>query len=117
MLLRDDPAVLAVPRRAEPDEGTIDFTPAGAGLYRMISAEWLGPDWEDELRASHGYYWEEHYYAESEAAFDDLYQFGRVRRDAIRSRRVVPIGPWCVSWWERFPSGFRLELECGTDEP
>jgi hypothetical protein len=33
--------------------------------------------------------------------------------DVVRARRVVPIGPWCVYWWERFPAGYRLELELG----
>ena len=32
----------------------------------------------------------------------------------VRSARVVPIGPWCVSWWEQFAAGFRLELEVGS---
>ena len=74
-LLRNDPATLALPKTARyhPDEcrlgsdpsrpgklvplpaspeqryGEIDFSPAGAALYRMISAEWLGPDWEVDL--------------------------------------------------------------------
>ena len=30
-----------------------------------------------------------------------------------KSARTFPIGPWCVYWWERFTSGYRLELTFG----
>ena len=138
-LLRDDPVLLAVPRIAEnrPREccyaidplrlgkllalpmpasrrwGEIDFSPSGAALYRMISAEWLGPDWEDNLNVSRGYYWEEHHYCEAEEGFEGIVQKHVAKGDVVRASRVVPIGPWCVHWWERFPSGYRLELELG----
>ena len=136
-LLRDAPVFLAVPQIAEnlPHEcyyaidplrpgnllpkpmpatrrwGEIDFSPSGATLYRMISAEWLGPDWEDALVVSHGYYWEEHHYSESDEGFERVVQEHIAKGDVVRTRRVVPIGAWCVYWWEQFPAGYRLELE------
>jgi hypothetical protein len=138
-LLATDPALLALPRTAEgrtreccsdidplrPGQlrpapptaaywlGWIDFTPAGAMLYRMTSAEWLGPDWEDDLVVSWGYSWEEHHYCETDEGFDRIAQEHTDKGDIVRTRRVVPIGPWCVYWWERFPAGYRLELELG----
>jgi hypothetical protein len=138
-LLAADSALLALPRTAEgrpreccynvdpmwpgrlrpiplPDAyrlGRIDFTPAGAALYRMTSAEWLGPDWEDDLIVSRGYYWEEHHYSETDEGFDHIVQEHVAKGDVVRARRVEPIGPWCVYWWERFPAGYRLELELG----
>jgi hypothetical protein len=114
LLLRNEPALLAVPEAAAVKSGDFDFSPTGAALYRMISAEWLGADWEDCLCVSNVYYWEEHHYSEDEAGFDD--RNGCMNPDTVRARRVVPIGPWCVYWWERFPSGFRMELECGEDQ-
>jgi hypothetical protein len=138
--LREDPTVLAVPRIARlephaccyrpdphqpdrlipeptPDDhiyGEIDFAPSGANLYRMISAEWLGPDWEDHLRVANGYYREEHRYCESEGGFRDIVPEYQARGENVQAVRVVPLGPWCVSWWERFPNGFRLEIEVGS---
>jgi hypothetical protein len=138
-LLRNDPVFLAVPKTAEirPDGcsyvidparpgqlvpvpqsaesrwGEIDFSPAGAILYRMISAEWLGPDWEDDLSVSRGYYWEEHRYCEAEEGFQGIAQEYLAKGEVVRASRVKPIGPWCVRWWDRFPSGYRLELELG----
>jgi len=47
-LLRDEPARMPVPSEVG-GPGEIDFTPCGAALYRMIAAEYLGPDWEDGL--------------------------------------------------------------------
>jgi hypothetical protein len=41
------------------------------------------------------------------------YAIDPLRYGVIRARRVGPIGPWCVCWWERFSAGFRLELELG----
>ncbi len=142
-LLSDDPVVLAVPRiaqnrprvcgynidpvrpcklwalpmRASDRWGEIDFSPSGASLYRTISAEWLGLDWEDSLSVSRGYYWEEHHYCEAEDGFESVVQEHVAMGDVVRARRIVPIGSWCVHWWKRFPSGYRLELELvGSDQ-
>ncbi len=136
VLLRNDPVLLAVPDTAElfhctgygidpANPGTlvllpiptgngwgeIDFTPAGADLYRAISAEWLGADWEDDLAVSKEYYREEHRYCEAEEGFAGIVEEYTAKGEVVRARRVVPIGPWCVHWWERFPSGVRLELQ------
>src|SRR5262249_14591785 len=66
-LLRDEPALLPAPETTKAKEGEFDFTPAGAAVYREISGQWLGPDWEDRLYVSNCYYWIEHLYAEAEA--------------------------------------------------
>ena len=134
-LLRSNPALLALPGTAElrlnggtyaRDEeglpisagylwGAIDFSPAGAALYRMISAEWLGPDWEDKLSVSNAYYCEEHRYCESDEGFEFIVREHMAAGGRVRDRRIVPTGPWCVYWWEPFPSGYRLELELEKD--
>lgn len=77
----------------------------------MISAEWLGANWEDDLRVARGYEWEEHRYCRSAEGFPGIADEHRTRGDVVRAGRVVPIGPWCVWWWDRFPEGYRLELE------
>lgn len=138
-LLRNDPALLAVPKTAElrpaglcylegPDHpghmvpspalpesrwGEIEFSPTGAALYRMISAEWLGPDWEDGFLATKRYSWEEHHFCESEEGFHQEIQEHIANGFTIEASRLEPIGPWCIRWWDRFPSGYRLELEIG----
>jgi hypothetical protein len=33
--------------------------------------------------------------------------------EVVRASRLVPIGPWCIRWWQRYPAGYRLELEIG----
>jgi hypothetical protein len=80
----------------------------------MISAEWLGPDWEDALNVSNQYYWEEHLYCDSIEGFEEVWREHRQRGALFLSSRIVPLGPWCVSWWKRFSSGYRLELELCT---
>jgi hypothetical protein len=97
-----------MPMSAESRWGEIDFSPAGATLYRMISAEWLDPNWEDDLHVSNTYHWEEHRYCESAAGFEYIAQEHVAKGAIIRASCVLPIG---VYWWERFPRGYRLELE------
>ncbi len=111
--LRDGTAAVLVPREAHRCLGEIEFTPKGATLYRMLAADWLGPDWEDRLVVTHEYYREVHYYCECEEGVLDAAQREELGEETIRACRIVPIGPWCVYWWKRFSAGFRMELEIG----
>jgi hypothetical protein len=45
--------------------------------------------------------------------FPRIVQEHMARGEVVRACRVVPIGPWCVAWWETFSAGYRLELELG----
>lgn len=137
-LLASDSAVLAVPKtaRLEPDvlcnhfvtdrsdgvselelhptqgrAGEIDFTPVGAALYRMICREWLGRDCENDLYVSNCYYREEHRYCEKEIGLRWIAEGYMAEGFDVHVRQVVPIGPWCVYWWKRYPAGYRMELE------
>jgi hypothetical protein len=112
-LLRNDPALLPVPSKVESNEGEIDFSPDGAALYRTVAAEWLGPTWEDGLRVGKAHYWEVHRYCETEEGLQGIVQKHEDRGEIVRASRVVPIGPWCVYWWERYPAGYRMELQIG----
>jgi hypothetical protein len=110
-LLREEPAIM--PIAPEWAQNTIHFTPSGAALYRMIAAEWLGPAWEDEIHVNMESYREEHRYCETEEGLQAALQEYADREENVRASKVVPIGPWCVHWWNRFPRGYRLELQLG----
>ncbi len=94
---------------------SINFMPSGAALYRMLAAEWLGPTWEDEIQVcvSTETYREEHRYCETEEGLRAVLQECADRQENVRTSKIVPIGPWCVQWWKRFPRGYRLELQVG----
>jgi hypothetical protein len=111
-LLRDEPALMPVATEVG-GRGEIDFAPCGAALYRMIGAEWLGSDWEEDLTVWKESYREEHRYCEAQEGLRGILQKYADAGEVVRASKVVPIGPWCVYWWERFPSGYRLELEIG----
>ncbi len=76
-------------------------------------AEWLGQDWEDELDVTKPRFREVHFYCDSEEGFQNVVAEWTVRGDIAHAVRVIPIGPWCVRWWDRYESGFRMELEVG----
>ncbi len=109
-LLRNEPTLLPLPSATECQLGCVDFTQRGADFYRMVAADFLGPDWEAGLYSCKEYYWEEHHYSESEA---DLRAIAKQPRDSgkVIASEIIPIGPWCVLWWDCFPAGFRLELK------
>jgi hypothetical protein len=112
-LLSIDPTFLAVPGEVQSRLGEIDFTPWGAVLYRTIAAECLGPDWEDALSVWKESYREEHHYCEAEESLRGIAEEHVAKGEIVLASRIVPLGPWCVKWWESYPSGYRLELEIG----
>jgi hypothetical protein len=111
-LLREGPTVMSVASEIG-DWGEIDFTLSGANLYRMIAARWLGSLWEEDLRVWKETYREEHRYCEAVEPLRDIAQNYMTGGGIVRASKLVPLGPWCVFWWERFPRGFRLELKIG----
>ncbi len=112
-LLRADAAVMPVPFEPERHWVEFDFTVEGAQLYRMVSAEILGPEWEDGLAVEDTYYREEHRYCTTKEGLATVLQEYSESHETPKSVRTVPIGSWCVHWWQRFRSGYRLELTFG----
>ncbi len=115
-LLRTAPALVPVPDEVIRYPGTVDFTPGGAALYRMISAEWLGAGWEDEIEVWREYYREEHRYCETKEGLRKITEEYELSREDVRESKIVPIDAWCVYWWKRFPRGYRLEMKIGDLE-
>jgi hypothetical protein len=110
-LLRDRRTV--VPLRDEVGSlGDLDFTASGSELYQTICIEWLGQEWVNDFRVWKEYYREEHQYCEKAEGLEGI-EADVAAREVVRDCKLVPIGPWCVRWWERFVSGYRLELKIG----
>jgi hypothetical protein len=109
-LLRAEPAEAAGGEEG-PDDGDIDFTPAGAALYRRVTTECVGPGWEDGLHACKELFREEHHYSVAEEGLREDAAEWAARGAVVR---LLPLGPWCVTWWQRHPAGFRLEVEVST---
>jgi hypothetical protein len=87
----------------------------GARLHCTIMAEWLGADREDDLEVSNTDFREVHAYDESTGGFERVAEEDQVWRN-IRSHRIKRIGPRRVSWWKRFPSGYKLEFQIGNPD-
>lgn len=112
-LLRVDPTRMPVCFDPANSVGEIDFTSEGAVLYRMISAEIFGRDWEDGLVVEASYFREEHRYCATEVGLEAVRQVYAESGQIPTTIRTTPIGPWCVYWWERFCDGYRMELTFG----
>lgn len=113
-LLVADSAHMPVPFNPLDYEGeAVDFSNDGALLYRMMSAEIFGENWEQGLFVEDTYFREEHRYCATKeglkAVKDEYADSGEIPT----SIRTVSIGPWCVYWWERFSTGYRMELTFG----
>lgn len=111
-LLQTEPAVMPIALTWA--LRSLHFTPSGAARYRGLAAEWLGPAWEDEVTVSQQSYREEHHYCETEEGVQAALQKYACRQEEVLASKVVPIGPWCVQWWKRFPRGYRVELQVGS---
>jgi hypothetical protein len=106
-LLRADQAVAPLPEEMVPGLEEVDFTLSGATLRRAVTEEFLGPGWADDLDVRRELDREEHRYSETNQDTLSVLQ----EAEQVVASRVVPIGPWCVWWWEQFSSGYRLEME------
>jgi hypothetical protein len=90
----------------------VELTPAGAALYRQLAGGWLGPGWEDDLHAYAEQPREEHHYTTATSPDEEFLRHLAERHAQKKTVvRVVPIGPWCIYWWERHPAGCRIEIE------
>jgi hypothetical protein len=112
-LLRADLTLMPIPFDPSKYRPELDFSPEGAQLYRMISAEIFGTAWEDSLYVEVTRFREEHRYCVTTEGLEAVRQEYVETGDHPQSVRTVPIGPWCVFWWRRFHSGFRMELTFG----
>ena len=108
-LLNTDTASVIVPFDiTDYDRSELDFSLEGACLYRMVSAEVFGQDWEAELFVESPCYREEHRYCANQADVDSVRMEYSAPNETPTSWRTVSIGPWCVYWWKRFTSGYRI---------
>jgi hypothetical protein len=98
--------------------GEVDFTSCGAALYQMIAAEYWGLDWDAALRVEKPFYRKEHHYCEVEEPLQEVPREYAARRETVLAASdIIPIGPWCVYWWDQFPAGYMLEIEIGDRAP
>ncbi|MDB5388684.1 MAG: hypothetical protein JWM11_4330 [Planctomycetaceae bacterium] len=89
-LLRADSAIMPLPYKEGWRE--VDFTLEGAELYRRLSSEILGNDWEDRLHVKETYYWEVHNYCTGEAGLKRALQEYARLGEAPKTIRTVATG-------------------------
>ncbi len=112
-MVEADDAITPLPLNLQRYRYELDFTMAGANIYRALSAEVHGAGWENSLIVEKSYYRELHRYCATEAGLRSLQEEYSEHADVLRKARIVPIGPWCVYWWRRYAAGFRVELIIG----
>jgi hypothetical protein len=108
------------PVYGSPGVGEVDFTVEGAALYQELGKELCGncPDEDEHFHVQDGA--RAHIYHptfdaarntvedyQSYMDFPPWKDFPKVVSVSV----PVQLGPWCVYWWRRFPSGFRVDVD------
>jgi hypothetical protein len=93
--------------------GELDYTIAGARLYQGLAREFLGDDWDAGLRMVQNQYRAEQWYTRTEQGMLEKLEELSSGEETILGAQIRPIGPWCTRWWDKFPSGYKLEVELG----
>lgn len=97
-----------------PQVGDVDFTEEGADIFRDLSDELYGPLWFSKALIENEEQTQKTLYAYNSADIDDA------RNEAVRRGvNVVSkdlLGKWCIYWWKRYESGWRITFEIdGSD--
>jgi hypothetical protein len=95
-----------------PTLGDIDFTSKGAKVFQELSDELYGKDFFSEALVD-----------TKKGRF--IYTAKKDRAQEIASgapayklyvASMKPLGKWCIYWWKRFPSGWRIDLTAKGEE-
>ena len=102
---------LAGPAYGLPRVGDVDFTTTGAECYLRIMAE-IDPEGTFILE-SYPQLTEtgESLFCPTYTAAEKDASYCRSDPEVSRVSEPIPLGPWCVYWWHRFPSGYRVDIE------
>lgn len=92
----------------------VDLSPAGVELLLELGPNIFGDAWLDGWRVEQDVFRREHRYAQTlldvASVFDE---YNQSEETVLSVGPITPLGPWCVHWWERHPTGYRVELEIG----
>ncbi|MGE3804827.1 MAG: hypothetical protein AB7K24_09165 [Gemmataceae bacterium] len=101
-----------------PEVDQVDFTVAGAELWKKLAATIWPPGEERppfawcqvviEYKAQ--FRIEERYCEHSVGIANALRSYAQ-EGETVLASKTEPIGPWCVYWWDRYASGYRAEIE------
>jgi hypothetical protein len=96
--------------------GDVDFTVRGAARFQELHRDLYGEDQEKDATYSVSEGQVEHVYCPTLALalktideYKNLATFGGFPKVIVSA--PVPVGPWCVRWWQSFPSGYRVDVE------
>lgn len=95
-----------------PDYANLSQT--GIELLLELGPKIFGKAWFDGWRIEHEVFRREHRYARNLLDVASVFREYNDRDEKVRTiGPITPLGPWCVYWWERHPTGYRVELEIG----
>jgi len=138
-ILAADRTILAMPRTAtlltrrthlleESSDGTFrivpasdkhrfreyDFTTEGALIFERLDRSLLGIHKHCDLSATNvANQSVTSYFLERDRAMQFIGHYPTLGVD-LASIRLIELGPWCARWWDRYPNGYRLDLEMGN---
>lgn len=89
----------------------LDLTDAGARFLVEQGSKILKSAWLDGWVVSR-----DHLYTRNFLDIASVFErYSHYPEKMLKIGPIEEIGPWCVYWWNRFPKGYRLELEVTSD--
>lgn len=96
----------------------VDLSPAGIELLSHLGPKVFGDAWLDGWQVQQDVFRREHRYARNLLDVASVFEeYNHSEETVLAVGPITPLGPWCVYWWERHPTGYRVELEIGPAQP
>lgn len=94
----------------------LDLTDAGARFLVEQGSKILKTAWLDGWVVSRKVFSRDHLYTRNFLDIASVFErYSRFPQKSLKIGPIEEIGPWCVYWWNRFPKGYRLELEVTSE--
>lgn len=113
--LVDDPDA-GRPTALLPKEGEVDLTVTGAELYYALRKEVFGIDRNDstglvrDVDASHVEIYATSREVAAMAFYQSFFEGRETAEKVVSTSEILDIGAWRARWWERFDSGWRIDV-------
>ena len=113
--LSEDSALLPLRTAYQCEVGDWAITPAGIERLAEVSRDLFGPLWEDCIRVEQDLGGTALLYCVTPRGLENQLQEWEYDGVRVVSHTIERIGPWCATWREEFPSGYKATVEINLE--